>query len=532
VALRLVPLTSSTLPYNIDGFPLARITADIVDAGVWRIDPSGPNSYNEKMPAFSLLWAAAVQLGALDPLADVQWFLPVVTSVAVVVGYLLALVLTRHRGAALVAGLFLAGFGSFLFLTSAVMKESIGLVVFPAAVLLYRGRRDPRHRALALTLLLLLPLLHHLTTLLALGTVAALLVLEHRRAFAAGRFSARRLGLDVATGPAAGIFAVAYYAAVEMPFFADVTSGDDIALFLAITAVLAFLLGRATRPARMRPGSSFVAPSARAFVVPAIAFGGIVLNAQAGVFAGAAATRPLLLDTVLPGFLVLAAFVVVGWHAVRRTQNGANDLVLASLAAPAGLALYGFLRGLDPFSLAIVYRAFDFMDFAFAVLAGVGFVVLAAQLPRRRSGGAALGALFATALVATTPLAWDTPSALGVENWTSAAEFRALAILADLHAANVTTDQRLADVAEWWFGIPGDASLPARIDRGENVTGPEYAVLLERWTTVGAQLHPAPNLVLARSDVEAFLGAHRIVYEAGPPGDRILIVRLADVPPE
>ncbi|HKZ99170.1 MAG TPA: hypothetical protein VJ326_06240 [Thermoplasmata archaeon] len=523
-----MPLGASTLPFNIDGFPLVRIAEGISDAGAWRIDEADPNSYNQKMPAFSLLWAAAVGLGGLEPLRDIQWVLPLVTSFAVVAGYLFALKLTGHRGVAFAAGLFLAVFGSFLFLTSAVMKESLGLLVLPVTLLLFAGRRDPRQRGLALLLLLVLPFLHHLTTLIALGTVASLLVLEHGRASGLGRFSPRALAVDIATGPLAAIPAVAYYSAVEMPFFRDVTSPDEVALFLAITVVLTFLLARAWKPARARPGRSFATPSARTFVVPAIAFGGILVNAGTGVFAGAASTRPLLLGVVLPGFLGLAMFAVVGWQGLRRTTNRANDLVLAVLAAPTALVIFGFLRGLDPLSLAIVYRAFDFMDLALAPLAGIGMAILVARMPSRRLAGAVLGVVFAASLVATTPLAWDTQAALGVENVTTPEEFRAFEILAGLGAVNVTTDQRLADIAEWWFGIAGDPSLPVRLADGEPVEAADYAVLLERWTSVGAQVHPAPNVVLERDDIDAFLASNRIVYSAGRPGDRVWIVRIVD----
>src|SRR5439155_1276158 len=82
-------------------------------------------------------------------------------------------------------------------LTSSVAKESIGLLVFPMAVLLFHERSDPRKRALAVLLLAFLPFLHSLTTFLTLGTVAALVVLTQRRAPARGRFSWKAFALDV-----------------------------------------------------------------------------------------------------------------------------------------------------------------------------------------------------------------------------------------------------------------------------------------------------------------------------------------------
>src|SRR5207249_3179665 len=69
---RLVPLTFSPLPFSIDGFALARISSNIAADGTWRIDPADTNSYNQKLPGFSILWSAAAQVGGLSPLVHVQ----------------------------------------------------------------------------------------------------------------------------------------------------------------------------------------------------------------------------------------------------------------------------------------------------------------------------------------------------------------------------------------------------------------------------------------------------------------------------
>lgn len=529
VALRLVPLTFSPLPYNIDGFPLARIADDMAASGSWTIDEADPNSYNEKMPAFSLLWSGIVQLGGLDALVHIQAFLPFVTALTVLPGYLLGVKMTRHRGVGLAAGLFLAVFGSFLFLTSSVMKESIGLLVLPVAVLLFYERADPRKRALAFVLLLLLPFLHHLTILMALGMVTALVVGQAMRDARRGRIAWRRVALDILTGPAAAIPALAYYSVVRLSPLEEVTSPDDVALILALTVFLTAIGAGLPRMARVRLGRPLVSPVSHVLLVPALVFGGLLANAASSVFAGTVGTQEAFVALVVPAGAILSAFVFVGYQLLRRTSNRGNDLVLAFLVAPAGLICYAFLRGLDPLSLALVYRSFDFMDFALAILAGVA---LAFAWSRVRSVAlrAGLVATFLAALLATTPMAWNGQAVFGVENVTTPDEFGALAVLASLGARNVTTDQRLADVAESWFGIPGDASLPFKLRDGDDVRGPEYAVLLERWTTVGAQVHPAPNVVIERDAFDRFVERNQVVYALGPLGDRVFVVRLTAEP--
>src|SRR5256712_178686 len=401
IATRLVPLTFSPLPFGIDGFALGRISSDIAARGGWRIDPADLNSYNQKLPGFSLLWSAVTSVGGLSPLAHVQLIMPLLASLSVIPAYLFGVKATGRRLGGFVAGLFIVLFGSFLLLTSSVSKESIGLLTFPVAVLLFLERRDPRKRALSVVLLLFLAFLHPLTTLLTLGMTSALVVLAQRRAIARGRFCLRPFALDVATGPALAVPAWAYYSAVDLPFLADLLAADALVLFLGIVILLTALIAPTGRPARPRTGQRFVSPVARGILVPAIGVLVVLGNARNGLFAGAVGTQSGLLQ-MLPAIGVLAAF----------------------------------------------------------------------------------------------------------------------------GARNVTTDQRLADVGAMWFGYASDSSLPVKLRDNESLGGFQYALALERWTTVGAQVHPAPNLVISAVVFENFLAENRIVYSAGPPGDRIFIVQL------
>src|SRR5438445_1767905 len=328
---RLVPLTFSPLPFGIDGFALARISNDIVAKGAWRIDPIGVNSYNEKLPGFSLLWAAASSVGGFAPLTQVQLFVPLVTCLAVLPAYLLGVKATGRRLGGFAAGLFVAVFGSFLLLTSSVAKESIGLLVFPVVLLLFSERRDMRNRALAFVLLLFLPFLHPLTTLLTLGGVASMVVFAQRRAMARGRFSIKSFALDIATGPALAVPAWAYYSAVQLPYLADLLAPDALVLFLGIVILVTALLLPMGRPAERRIGRGLASPITRGLIPPAIGLAVVLGNAETSLFAGAVGTQPGLL-AVLPAIFVLAAFILVGYQLLRRTTNRTNDLVVSMLA--------------------------------------------------------------------------------------------------------------------------------------------------------------------------------------------------------
>ncbi len=526
LALRLVPLTFSPLPYNIDGFPLAHIAAQITSTGSWQIHPQDPNAYNEMMPVYSLVWSSASQLAGLDPLAYLQTVLPLVLATVVLPAYLLGVKATGHPAAGFAAGLFIASFGSFLSVTTMGMKESVALVLLPTVVLLFSERRDPRKRGLAFLLLLLLPFLHQLSDFLILGMVAALVVLTHARAVQRGRFSVRSLLLDIATGPGPAVVAYVYYVTVDMPDLSAVTSPDALALFLGVTLLLSALLVHMTRPASVRTGARLVRPAGPILFVPVVAFAALLVNARMDLFAGVLETQPAL-EPIMVAVVALVAFAFLGYQLLRRTANRFSDLVIAMGIAPVALVLFAFLRGLDGLSQVLVYRSFDFLDYGLAVAVGAGFALVWRRLRRRDAARLLLAAGFLGILLATTPIAWNTQAVFGVDNVTTPSEYQALAVLASLHAGNVTTDQRLADVGRMWFGLSTDPNLPFVLQGNRTVSGPAFALVMDRWTTVGAQIHPQPNVVLSVPALVAFLSANRIVYVAGSVGDRIYVVQLA-----
>lgn len=526
LAARLVPLTFSPLPFSVDGFALTRIASDIMARGSWAIDPASVNSYNQKLGGFSLLWAVTAEVGGLSPLVSAQLYVALITCLTVLAGYLFGAKTTGRRLGGFAAGLFLALFGSFLNVTSGVAKESIALLVFPIAVLLFHERADPKKRALAVVLLIFLPFLHSLTTFLTLGMLAALVVLTQRRALFRGRFSWKALALDVVTGPALGVAALGYYLSVDLPFLSEFLAPAAFALFLAVVLLLTVLIGPTFRPQKRRFGHGKVGAAAKAILPPAIGFALLLGNASTSLFVGTITTPPAFLEE-MPSLLVLAAFGIGGFVLVRRTTNRMGDLVVAMLVAPIALILFGFFRGLDPLGQVLVYRAFDFLDYALAILVAVAFVAVWGAL-RMRPLRVLLAVGFLAALLATTPMAWNTSAVLGVQNVTTSEEFHALALIASFGAHRVATDERLADVASWWFGLSADASLPLKLRDNASLAGAEYALILERWSTVGAQIHPAPNLVVAPDAIHRFVAANRVVYVAGVPGDRVLVVQVLD----
>ena len=519
-----MPLTFSTMPFNVDGYPLTWVSAQIGATGSWAIH-AGVNRYSELMPLYPLVWSVVAQLGGVGVLSAFQAVMPAVLATVVLPAYLLGVKATRSPVAGFASGLFIAVFGSFLFLTSAAMKEALGLLVLPTVLLLFAERADPRKRALALALLLLMPFLSQLEDLLVLGMVAALVVLAQSRAIGRGAFSAKALVLDCVTGPALASLAYVYYAVVAMPNLADVVAPDALALFLATVTLLTALLVRLRRAAWPMPGQRLVRPAGPILLVPILAFAAILVNGRTELFAGVLPTQPALEPVLLAG-AGLVVFAFFGYQLVRRTTNRAGDLLFAMAVSPVALVLFAFLRGLDGLSQVLVYRSFDFVDYALAVLVGVGFAYAWRRL--RSSPGARLviGATLVVVLLATTPMAYNSQAVFGVNEVTTPAEFQALSVLASLHPRSVATDERLGYIATDWFGLNTSITLPYALAGNGSGAPYAYAVVEDSWTTIGAQVHPQPNVVVRASTLEGFLAANRIVYAAGRAGDRIYVVQI------
>jgi hypothetical protein len=527
--LRLVPLFVSPLPNNTEGFPLSKIAEQITASGEWRMNPTDVNREDLKVPGTSLVLSSVAQLASLDPLPHGQLIFSVLASTIVAPIYLIGVKGTGRRGIGLAAGVFGATYGSLLFLTSAVMKETLGLVLLPATILMVHERADPRKRGIAIVLLLVLPFVDYLTLFMAMGMAASVVFLSHARDLSQRQLSARRLGLDLVTLGGPLLVAWAYYDSVGLFYFTQATSAGALVALLAAGIVLLVLLVWRWKPTSASSIRRLVAPIV-VVIVGVFLTAAVLFGPQLDLFAEMPEIRPEL-QAIVPAIVLLAVFAAVGYHVMRRAGGYLNDLAVSMLAAPVVLILFGFAIDRGRLSFRIVYRSIDYVDFAFAILAGIGLVLAIARLRRHRSVGVALGATFVVALILTTPMAYNTGAVFGVETGTTPQEFQALQTIASFAPKTMLSDSRLSSIASLWFGLRSNFRLPIWLEDGSPIRGYDYALVLERWTTVGATMFPGPTVVLDRATLDGFLAANHVIQVFGTPGDRIYIVRFSNAPP-
>ncbi|MBI5001001.1 MAG: glycosyltransferase family 39 protein [Euryarchaeota archaeon] len=541
LCVRLVPAFSSPYPYNVDGYPLVKGAERAISDGHWDIGNAaeGIERYNAKMPLFSYMLASLSVVFGIEPMRAVQLLTALLGVVAVLLGYALAKKVSGSETAALACAAVLALSGFFVYLTAAAMKEALGLALLLLAFLLYMGREDPKHRMLLAAVLLLLPLAHHLTALVALLfiTIAAVSSLVNK--WRGGVLKAHGIVQEIALGPALLFFCLAYYQAINMEFYTNVSSVNEIALFGAI-AFLGIVVGiilslpAMTKPwmfLDLKPGKM---PVPMLFdektLAVLIGIAGIALNSRRVLFQGTLLTSDALLAGFLP-ILLMMLVAIVGYNLIRYSSFADKGAVAAMALAPIAIMEFSVARGLDPFSFSLAYRAFDYLDPFIALGAGVGIAFLLALLWKRyRDAPAkricacfAVGAAFVLVLAATTPLAYESEQLFGVRNETLPQEFSAGEWASSHNLTEVRTNSRYYEIYSPYFGMSCDPTLPYVLKEGRN-PGTAPLLLSDEWTADGAQSFFSTRVVVSQASFDSAVGGGSLVYCAGPAGRQMLIV--------
>ncbi|MFQ5552791.1 MAG: hypothetical protein ACE5EW_03645 [Thermoplasmata archaeon] len=525
-SIRLVQLLISSLPYNIDSFAQVAIAEQVLDTGQWSLDPTSSNAVNLKVPLLPLLLASIASLTGFAPL-DLAVPVAIGVSLVGILGlYALVWRLTGHRITAWMAGLVLALLGPYIFNSGTLMKEAFGLALLPALLWLTWHRQDPRNRVMAAALLLVLPLIHHLSTLMAFGMISFVILLQNAQAYWEDRWSWREAGKDVVFGPALFPVALAYYAFVGMEGFTEVWKPDEVALFLAVALLMAAAGLLLASNKRARPWFALSKARRRLSLLDqkTVAIAGafllVLVNLYLPIFPGTVATSPLLLLGAL-AYLPLVFLAVIGLNLFRLSNKREKVVPVVLLLAPLTVILYALLRGLDPLSHVILYRSVDFLDF------GIALTVAVAVVSYRGRKRRVLVGVVVVALLATVPMAYASERVFQVQNTTYAYEWAALNHLSSTGAPAPYTDQRLASVMAWYFGVPADGSLPLILDLNQPL--PRGVLLLEEnWGSRGAQVFPFPFILIEEDRLEGLVADHHLVYHGGASDNGLLILLSRD----
>jgi hypothetical protein len=513
--VRIFPAVWSPYPYNIDGLGEASFSQSIcqtgglatpLDAGYW-------DSYIIKMPFLDGLIATVSSLVGVGPLLLAQPIIAAIGAMSCVAGALVVHMITESRRASVLAGMFLALLGTYVFCTTSAWKETLGLAMMVMIAGLFLKRNDNRIRILLTTALLMMTFVHHHSATI---TYIFFIIAVSGEAFLAWRKRqwSWKNSADILTGVSLLALAEIYYSGIELPYYDFIKPETDLYLLIAVLVaviILMFALLSGSRASAKRQYLKIIIP------VGAIAL--LLLTNFRSLFTGIPTTEsPVLMFGI--AYVLLAVPMWFGAERMLGSDQKSTPMLLAAILAPLTMIAFAFLRGLDPTSHMIVYRTFDFLDLGMAALFAGGVLIL---LKNVRKAVPVFVVILLMILAATTPLAFQTQELFGVQNQTFSYEVDSYHILKSL--SNVTSfdsDQRIGTSAGLLVNFSGGTDLAYRIDTGRTTSSYHWLVVEKSWTSTGAQEFPFGQRVLEEQQLTDFLTEKNVILIAGPSESQLV----------
>ena len=540
LCVRLVPLQFSALPYNIDGFPLARISEIMITSG------SAPNpsdyggllAYNMKLPVFSIVLAEFSIIMGVEPLVLLPYFCALMGSLAVLFIYALARKLTENDIAAFSAGIFAALTGLFVYVTAAAMKQLLAIVLLCFVLYLYTNRKDWRFRAAMIAGLVILPFTHHLTTLIALLTLSFALAGTAFRRSEHHVKSGREFLLDAISGPGILMISLVYYNSVNLEIASEVFNVNDAMLLASVALIMAAIARMLSMTVQTKPwfllgkGKTSSVNVWTIFdekvLVLIIGIGVLYLNSRTNLFTGAQTTSSALLSMIFP-YLALSVVALIGFNVLRYSKFPMRHLVVGMFLAPLCVMAFSMLRGLDIFGFMVAYRSYNFIDIPLAITAGVGVAYIFGRLSHLAKENRFFAPLPAFTIVIfvvfcamSLPLAYNSQETFNVKEVTYSHEIAAMEWAADHQVSAVKTDQRFGDIINPYFDIVADKTAPWQIRDGELSSG-DVILFSSDWSAEGAQMYPFSNVVIDDDKLSGYMDNWNVCYSGGPRGQEMFI---------
>lgn len=523
--VRVVPLYWSPHPATLDGFFYAGSAVDTLATGSYPLDRFRVDSFG--FTTVIAVLSAVVEkppLRITQPLSSLIGVGAVVTGLAVVRRLATEFAWSRRRVASAVVatGVVLVFDGIFLRRTMVADEEVMAYVLIPLAVLalhrwLVAARTRRRWGVLAGVLLLVLPITHVLSTLVAALSILALVVAHairnpNRRTVLGGGVIAAGFWLYLGT-----YYHLAASTVVDVPYVDRVVAFPG--LFLAWVIIL--VVGTAwvwTTSSRARIA---------AVVGPVLVFYAVtVVNAVISVYPGTPQT-PLVV--LVPVLLLLVPILLggVGMTTISL-HRPTGAVVLALLAGPIAIVGFSLTASLTPEYVNTAIRTQTFGHLPVALLVGLVIAGLLARGPTlgvssgsvesmRRTGSGPgvvrvlLVVLVLVATVGSLPFAYLTLDTGTYPSTTLDSEFQGVEFVATETDGPWATDHSMTQVGVNYFQSDVSPSATASwLSGGASPTCPVLSQ--ESWTTTGAHLFPFAPETVSPATYDGWLRSRHVVY--------------------
>lgn len=511
---RALPMAISPLPYNNDGLTECRIASDILSSG--SLDYPAGSYYSEShsviTPVFNVILAFAASATGFTPFPIAQLLTAFISILVITGAFILCRQMTGSTTGALLGSILLSLLGTFVFLTGSVWKESIGMALFTLLMIAYAKRGEGRYLAMEVSILILLPFVHHFVAIVAYLTLTFLTVWSVVSALQAGGLR-RRHWVDVCVLGTLSAFAYSYYVTASLDRLSYISSSRSIAA-LVLAYILLQLVMIAVLSMRKHSKLSFAA-------VPAVVvFSVFIWDYFNPVFPYVPGSSTSIFALVIS----ISVLVGISWFGLEKAVESGSQwraIPLALFMPLFVVLLFVCIVGFNSTTHQVLYRSFDFADVGMAV--GVS-AAIAGVKDRRRIVGAVAATVVVVALI-SFPFSYATQDTIGLRHDTQSYEVDAVDWIADNGNSKwiLQSDERISYIALALHDYDKQPYLPDRIVR-QSLLGTEvFYVLEEEWMTEGVNDYPRGHPILNETYVQTTLSGSNTLYVGGPLGNEIIV---------
>ena len=417
------------------------------------------------------------------------------------------------------AGLAAVMMGTFVFTTGSVWPEALGFGLLVLALLSFVKRSAREFRMMCFTILMILPLVHHLVAAVALITFSFLVLWSWYFAAMKTKLKSRNL-IDLETVLVPALWAVIYYSYVSLDRLSVFGSALGIALMVSSFALMGLI--------------SIVVLSMKSHVkytfgpLVGVGFATLLVLDYSGYvnpYTPSAPETAYLLLVVCASFLVSLAWY--GSELIVEHMQVYRAVQIGLLVSPLMIIGYGLARGASALSQQILYRTFDFLDIF--IFLGIGAAIFG--LRARRAGlYTVLSLLVILTLAISFPFGYASEQLLGVRHDSQGYEIDALGwTRGHNNNTHLLADERLSHMGSSLYGFPKDASLPDHLKHGVQISSTWICLAEKSWTSAGVNDYPAGLVVIPWSNFTMTLDAANVLYLGGSLRDQAVVFTGSEV---
>ena len=514
VSTRLYPLSISHYPFNNDAMGECRIASDILISEHMDFpeDSYYMDFHSIVTPAYNILLAFLASLVGTSPFAIAQATVAAASIITVVGAYLIAFQITGSRYGAISAAMVLSLFGTFVYLTGSGWREALGVALMILLLMAYINRAERRMTALEITILAMLPMVHHLIAAVVYLGLAYLTIWSVLTALL-GRNLGRRHVIDVAILAVLSFAALFYYWHSRFDRLSYINTPTG-ALFMAFSFFV--MLGVTTLLFVKRKHSN------RSFApIPAVVFLCLFVWNHFKPFFPYNQGEPVFV--LLLGF-VMCYLIALAWYGFELSlrKNSCYRLIPFGILLPVlTLFLFVLISGLDLDAHKVLYRTYDLADIPLAFGVSIAVAGMVNQPARRKI----VVSILMVGLVASFPFSYATGTLIGVRHDSQEYEVDAIEWVY-VHAGSssvLVSDERLSHDARALYDYEKKPDLPLALAEERLPRPSAFHMFLEEWAIVGVSIYPSGYHVLNETFVLAVLSASDVLYVGGPEANNIIV---------